>query len=192
MGARAYRYLALHKPDPGLVIEVGADRGEGSTGWLFNYAQRHGLGFYTADIDPKIVLGADRIAPGRVRNVTGTQLLERIRRPVSVAYLDGFDWIPQGEENEAWIGSQRDRYAELGFALDNTKCQKEHMREAGLIARRATESCAVICDDTWATGSGWSGKGGLAVPLLEEEGFSVLDHDKPAGESLGYVVLRRA
>jgi len=190
MGARAYRHLSLYDPAPGCLIEIGSERGEGSTAWLHDYAQRHRLRFYTADIDLDTYTIARGITSG-ARNLTGTEVLRRLRTPVSVAYMDGFDWIPDGQANEQWIGDQRARYATLGHHLDNDRCQQTHLEEARLITGKANERCAVICDDTWLGPTGWTGKGGLAVPHFVSEGFTVVDHDGCKDHSLGYVVLKR-
>lgn len=190
MGARPYRYLSLYQPEPGCLIEIGSERGEGSTRFLDAYACRHKLRFYTADIDPDTHEAAKRITRG-ARQSTGVALLRRVRTPVSVAYLDGFDWTPAGAENEAWLIDQRARYAELGYEMTNENCQREHLAEAQLIADRAADSCVVICDDTWHDRR-WTGKGGLAVPYLISQGFTVVDHaGRENDSSLGYAVLRR-
>jgi hypothetical protein len=190
VGARAYRYLSLYDPAPGVLVEIGSERGEGSTVWLSRYAKRCGLRFYTADIDPDTHRAARRITPG-ARLARGRDLLRKLRSPVSVAYLDGFDWIPQGREHVPWIADQRARYHELGYHLTNEDCQHEHLHEAKALAERAADRCAVIADDTWLDENEWTGKGGLAVPYLIGEGFEVVDHAGCQDESLGYVVMRR-
>lgn len=189
MGARAYRYLALYEPAPGCIVEVGSERGEGSTAWLVAYAHRHRLGFYTADVDPDVHRAAERLTKG-ARLCTGCELLRRVGT-VSVAYLDGFDWIPDKQHDEPWIQRQRQRYREVGYEMTNENCQREHLAEARLVARKAAGRCVVICDDTYRTGDGWSGKGGLAVPYLEDAGFRVVADEASAGESLGCAVLTR-
>lgn len=189
MGARAYRHLALYDPAPGCLIEVGSERGEGSTAWLHTYAQRHSLRFYTADIDPSVHQQARTITAG-ARLMTGAELLRRIRSPISIAYLDGFDWTPKGMEREGWILEQRCRYRELGLEMTNKNSQAEQLAEALLVTERAAASAVVICDDTWHN-ERWDGKGGLAVPHLLDHGFRVVDSADPDDHSLGYVVLRR-
>lgn len=189
MGARPYTWLDDYTPDPGCLIEIGSERGEGSTAFLADYAQQHGLRFLTADIDPASHAAAAKITTG-ARLMSGRDLLKRLRSKVSVAYMDGFDWIPEGLEREDWIQEQRDRYRQLGYELENRNSRNEHLAEAQLIARRATERCVVICDDTWRNGD-WHGKGGLAVPYLLTQGFTVAEHDGPRKDSLGYAVLIR-
>lgn len=189
MGARAYRLLALYEPAPGALVEVGSERDEGSTAYLAPYAKTHGLRFYTADIDPEVYEVARRITDG-ARLCSGRELLKRLRT-ISIAYLDGFDWIPRGHESERWITNQARRYRTLGYELTNDTCQREHLEEAHLVAQKAAKRCVVICDDTFQTSEGWSGKGGLAVPYLEIAGFRVVHCEPPEEASLGAVVMRR-
>jgi hypothetical protein len=188
MGARAYRYLCLYDPAPGCVVEVGSERGEGSTAWLAAYAKRHGLRFYSADIDSKVHRKAKRITKG-ARLCSGVEILKRVRT-VSIAYLDGFDWSPEGVEEE-WLADQRDRYEDLGYAMTNAKSQTEHLEEAKLVTRKAAARCVVICDDTFVGTVGWDGKGGQAVPHLLSHGFEVVQVEEPDTHSLGAVVLVR-
>jgi hypothetical protein len=190
MGARAYRYLSLYDPAPSsVIVEIGSERGEGSTRFLADYAARHRLMFHTADIDPDVHAVAKRLAPC-AWNTTGAEMLRTISGRIGVAYLDGFDWIPDGLETEPWIADQRARYHALGHEMTNENSRAEHLEEARLVAERAADRCAVICDDTWHNGS-WDGKGGLAVPHLIQQGFEVVDVGERAESSLGYVVLRR-
>jgi len=188
MGARAYRYLALYEPDPGCLVEVGSERGEGSTEWLDRYARAHGLRFYTADIDPETYAKARDITPG-ARLCPGRVLLKRVKS-VSIAYLDGFDWMPSKEASQTWALKQRARYRRLGVEQTNEASEREHLCEAELVAAKATKRCAVICDDTFWEGR-WQGKGAQAVPYLLNEGFEVVDDQHAEPESLGCVVMRR-
>jgi hypothetical protein len=189
MGARAYRYLSLYEPDPGCIVEIGSERGEGSTAWLTRYANRHGLGFYTADIDPGAHERAKKITANAYL-LPGVTMLAALADPISIAYMDGFDWIPDHAQHEPWIQDQRALYRQLGRDLTNEACQAEHLAEATLISERAAKRCVVICDDTWFDGQ-WTGKSGLAVPYLEEHGFAVVDCMGCAPDSLGYAVLKR-
>lgn len=189
MGARAYRYLSLYKPSPGCLIEVGSERGEGSTAWLADYSKRHGLRFYTADIDPEAHGRAREITAG-ARLTTGVELLKRVGS-VSVAYLDGYDWIPPWATVEEWVNLQRSRYRQLGIDHSNEACEAVHLEEAELVARKATDRCVVICDDTFRDDGRWRGKGALAVPYLQAEGFEIVDHQPSGQHSLGCVLLRR-
>jgi hypothetical protein len=190
MGARPYRYLNDYKPARGCLIEIGSERGEGSTAFLAEYAKKHHRPFFTTDIDPESHEAAKVITRG-ARLMSGSLFLQRFRGRISVAYMDGFDWIPEGLENEAWIHEQQARYASLGVEMTNEHCQAEHLREAVLIAKKAADRCCVILDDTWSEDGGWSGKGGLAVPHLESEGFAVVETEGPEKDSLGYAVMTR-
>jgi hypothetical protein len=189
MGARPYRYLALYDPAPGCLVEVGSENGEGSTAWLADYAKRHGLRFYTADVDATVHQRAKEITPG-ARLCPGTTLLNRVGS-VSVAYLDGFDWIPYGKEGQGWVKTMRRDYRDKGLELTRKASESEHLKEAAIVARKATSPCVVIMDDTYWD-KGWHGKGAKALPYLEIEGFRVIDHQgHETPGSLGCAVLRR-
>lgn len=191
MGAQAYRLLSLYEPDPGWLIEVGSERGEGSTAWLRDYAGRTGLGFTTCDIDPAQYAEAERIAPGHAICGRGRDVIAQ-SKPVSVAYLDGFDFIPPGYEGDVFIAEQRERYGELGLTLSNGRCHAEHLAEAKALLSRANRRCVAICDDTYqGPRGGWKGKGATAVPYLLQHGFTLIAVEEPVETSLGAAVLRR-
>jgi hypothetical protein len=122
----------------------------------------------------------------------GRELLAMLLGPFSVVYLDGFDWIPAGAEEEGWIDEARARYELLGLTLSNRACQEEHLAEAQQVVRRATARCRIILDDTWRGPRGWDGKGGLAVPFLLAEGYLILGHARPNKEkgSLGFTMMQ--
>lgn len=194
MGARAYTLFEDEdfQPSPeGIVVEIGADRGEGSTAWLQRWAHAHGLPFRSADVDPAIVNRLPAPVRRDARNVDGETMLRRLRRPVTAAYLDGFDFIPAGEGDERWIRRQRNRYARLGLTLDNQTCGRVHLEEAHLVVERAASSCRIILDDTWHDGKDWQGKGALAVPYLLISGFTLVEWGEPHESSLGYAVMQR-
>ena len=188
MGARAYRLLAEYEPDPGAVVEVGSERGEGSTAWLAAWARSHRCRFYSADIDPDTHARARQLTDG-ARLCEGATLIRRLAL-VSVAYLDGFDWTP--DDPFFQIDGYVARYRELGYELTNANAQAAMLEEAQETADRATRRCAVICDDTWQTGpAAWDGKGGRAVPYLLDHGFRQVAQAGPGGDSLGFVMVRR-
>jgi hypothetical protein len=189
VGARAYRYLALYEPSPGCLVEIGSERGEGSTAWLADYATRTGLRFYTVDIDPKVYATAKRITNG-ARLGQGRELIPRLKN-ISIAYLDGFDWVRPGDEDLLWVANQRARYFQLGHIHSNEASEAEHLAEAQLVVSKAHRRCVIICDDTHRYARGWRGKGRRAIPFLKREGFEVIDYGEMADQSLGYVVMRR-
>ncbi len=61
-GAAAYRLLEEYADDldPGNMIEIGSDRGEGSTRWLAEYAAKSERNFYTVDFSPEGFHNAQR------------------------------------------------------------------------------------------------------------------------------------
>jgi hypothetical protein len=130
------------------VVEIGADRGEGSTGVLWAFCRQRGIPFYSVDFDPAVAKQAHDRSGAHVWVMRGEDFLvnafprdQRIR----FAYLDNFDWIPrlQGAEDLDFVREQIDRYAALDVAMTNEACQLAHIsrkpssstRSAALVAR---------------------------------------------------------
>lgn len=141
--------------------------------------------------DPAQHAEAERIAGRSAVCARGRDVIAATK-PISAAYLDGFDFIPPGHENDGFITVQRDRYRELGYTLSNGRCHAEHLAEAKAVEHRANRRCIVIYDDTHqGPRGGWKGKGAKAVPYLLAHGFEVVEVEPPGKRSLGATVLRR-
>lgn len=65
-GAAAYRLLADFEDDldDGNLIEIGSDRGEGSTRWLAEFAAKHHRNFYTVDFSAEGYRNGQRACGG--------------------------------------------------------------------------------------------------------------------------------
>lgn len=182
MGAAAYRILEQFNDfqTGEIVVEVGSERGEGSTEWLAGFCASHNIMFWTIDVDPRIFEEAvtllrpyhDCIAyNGRAEDF----LTDGDAGPIRFAYLDGFDCIPVGFEKEPFVDFHRRRYRELGLSMTNRWSQASHLVQAALVDVRSASRCAILIDDTSKTQRGWHGKGALAMPYLESRGFELSD-----------------
>lgn len=106
MGARAYTLIGakdFQLRRGSTLLEIGSERGEGSTNWLFNYAQRMGLHFITVDFSRDIYERAREIVGSRAFHITGEDFLDLGSPPslVSFAYLDNVDWIWDAHQKRA-------------------------------------------------------------------------------------------
>lgn len=189
MGARAYTRLAAYADRiHGAIVEIGAERGEGSTSFLSALARQLDTTFYSVDIarDPFWM--------------TGEQFLEHAYpsygEQIGLAYLDNFDWTYEGIKGMDWYPQQVAEYAALGLELTNENSQAAHLKQAQLIAQHASPDCLILFDDTWPVfGEFWDGKGGTAVLWLLDNGFQVVEQSDPLwpGEECfdGYVLMGR-
>lgn len=181
MGARAYRILEQHSnvAQDECVVEVGSERGEGSTIWLAEHCAGHRITFYTVDIDPAIYKIAqklvDKFETCSAHLGSGEDFLAVLDKKIRFAYLDGFDCIPEGLERADFIKYHRKRYRELGLRMTNRESARSHLAQARLVDENAASCCAVLIDDTFHRKGKWIGKGSLAMPYLEKRGFALSD-----------------
>lgn len=182
MGAALYPLLADHGDVlPGeCVVEIGSERGEGSTAWLADFCHKRAINFYTVDVDPLVHETAVKTVDGyrccSAHLGPGEEFLPGLKEKIRFAYLDAFDCIPAGFEKEPFIDFYTRRYEELGLrAMTNENSARSHLALTRLVVKRAASRCAILIDDTDLTDGGWLGKGRLAAPFLSRKGFLVED-----------------
>lgn len=182
MGARAYKLIErANLKETHIVVEVGADRGEGSTPYLRSYCKERGIDFISIDIDPERT-EADVIGDGLLWLGTND-------RKIDFAYLDNYDYIYEEIQGQPWVVDQVNRYRELGLKLHNEASKKAHLNQTLLIHRWSVLGSLIVFDDTWADRAGYHGKGGYAVPWLLQHGWRV---ELAYGEKWdGFFALRR-
>jgi hypothetical protein len=169
---------ALRSAGRGYLIEVGSTReklpGQGSTVVLARLARNLGVHFITIDMDPtnteQARLDLRNFHGAQAINAKGEDFLASFRGPIVAAYLDAFD-IDHGEHSEYRIDRYR-RY--LSTEITNAACAEMHLACAQALVDRVVPGGLVVIDDTWADGDGFAGKGSAAVPVLLENGFTIV------------------
>ena len=194
MSAKAYRLMKFYQrflPPGQNFVEIGSERGGGSTKYLYDLCMELGHRFSTVDIDPQIHQRAREIAPGSAVLQDGTQFLESFDGRIGFAYLDNFDW-DWGGMGEV-LDRQVRRYRELDMELSNENSQAAHLAQAQAIESRAADTCFVLIDDTFWDDEleQWSGKGGAATPYLESKHFKILDSGRRFHRNKPFVLLGR-
>lgn len=166
------------KIDTGVWVELGVDRGEGSTPWFADKAKQHNTKFIGVDMDPDQIKRANHnlasktatvnsdgsmtVAVGDLPNhVTlvaerGEVFLDTFAREnpetkISLAYLDNFDWdYWLGQEEEAFVAGIKKNYIDkLGAEMNNINSQLTHLLQAIKLVPLMAENSVIICDDTW-------------------------------------------
>lgn len=169
----------LDKIDNGVWIELGVDRGEGSTQWFADKAKGRGVDFYGVDMDPDQIQRAKKSLASKTASVNadgsmtvtvgdvpdhihlvvnkGELFLQEFKnsnpdKKVSLAYLDNFDWdYWLGREEEAFVAGVKQNYIDkMGIEMSNINSQLTHLLQACHLMSMMTENSIVICDDTWA------------------------------------------
>ena len=163
----------------GSWVEIGVDRGEGSTKFFSNQAKTRNVKFYGVDADPgqiaraRAVLGATGQAfigtngsiqyevaemPDHVKLVhaKGEDFLEQFAQDnpgqkFSLVYLDNFDWdYWVGGQEEAFVPAQKQHYRDtMGIEMTNINSQKTHLLQAMRLMPLMTDKSIIVCDDTW-------------------------------------------
>lgn len=164
----------------GLVLEIGSERGEGSTAYLDNLAKQNGAHFVTVDIDqPRI----EEINKQGIHAVCqkGEDFIPTLSgKPVSIAYLDNYDWnwwVGRENSDKHWVQHQIDWYKDHHeIEMSNVECQQIHLLQSILLEEKTTDNSLIVFDDTWLDSyyQVYKGKGGAAVTYLLLKGYKVL------------------
>jgi hypothetical protein len=188
--------------DQGAWIEIGVDRGEGSTKFFADMAKTKSTKFYGVDADEnqitraravlsaqgKMILGNDGqfylaqgLLPDHVELVHsfGETFLENLTpQPVSMVYLDNFDWdYWVGGQEESFVPAQKQHYRDyMGTEMTNINSQKAHLAQAMLLMPMMSDNSIIVCDDTWyhPNEGVFIGKCSAVIPYLMLNGFELL------------------
>jgi hypothetical protein len=188
--------------DLGAWIEIGVDRGEGSTKFFADLAKTKATKFYGVDADEtqitkartvlsaqgQAILGADGqfyLAQGdlpdhiELTHAFGEKFLEDLTpQPISLVYLDNFDWdYWVGGQEEAFVPAVKQHYRDyMGTEMTNINSQKAHLAQAMLLMPMMADNSIIVCDDTWYHPSEgvFIGKCSAVIPYLMLNGFELL------------------
>lgn len=160
------------------LIEIGTTREriatQGSTAKLAIFTGLTGMRFVTVDMDPINTKRANAIicflnpAATAVAQRGETYLAEHLQ-PQDIVYLDAFDF-----DHSKHSELRRSRYKDiLQTDITDAACWKMHLDCAVAIAGKLAPGGLVVIDDTWIEDGRYVGKGKLAVPYLEQNGFAV-------------------
>ena len=160
----------------GSVVEIGSDRGGGSTRALSELCENFGLKFYSVDFEEGAFLRAQEIIGDGAYQMTGEFFLSDVfpkEERICLAYLDNFDLVWPAIEEKPRVLRIAKLYQEYGFEMTNTESKRVHLLQCIEIEKLAAGKCIVVLDDTWFRRTGFDGKGGLAAPHLVKMGFNL-------------------
>jgi len=185
MGAQAYTLFDDYDLK-GSVVEIGTERGEGSTRYLVEVCQRRGNKFYTVDFD----LDAPSFPVNQYR-MTGEDFFELFfpdDEKICFAYLDGFDWVWSAEGILDWQRDQIAHYATYGITMNNENSQLSHLSLTQSVVESAADKCVILFDDTYLKGPDYEnlsfdGKGGMACDWLITQGWEQIHLSQPVAKA---------
>ena len=184
MGAKQFTIIESLEPTGDCVIEIGSERGDGSTEYFYNYCKKNKLDFYTIDFNPTIIENVKNHGWGIPYCMMGEEFMmytfPKLNKKIWFAYLDNYDWTWEGSDEWDWVKAQKQEYLDLGIRLKNEECRRVHLEQAIEINKYLVPGGYILIDDTWETETGYEGKGGTVVPYLLNNGYVLVpveDHN---------------
>jgi hypothetical protein len=169
-------------------VEIGSERGEGSTLALAGQAERWGTHLYSVDIDSHAY---DRLTHSALTCYveSGSSWVKNtwptIAKKISLLHLDNFDWIWNNSARPHWIAEQIQTYKQkFGIEMNNQNCQLEHFKQALALTPWLSDNCIIALDDTFVLDGVWTGKCGPAVVYFYTQGFRCVHRTLTGGTVL--------
>jgi hypothetical protein len=179
MGSMPYKKLEqidLTCNRDNIVVEIGSENGEGSSAWLYEWAKKQDIEFYSVDVEHRLRERTHPYINWIVSELGSTwcrDMLPGLNKTIKVLYLDNFDWAWDSNNVDPHIQNQIEKYATRGVVMNNQNCQAEHRLQLEYCLPYLDKQSVVIMDDTFYNNSTWDGKCATAVPLLLENGFTL-------------------
>lgn len=164
-----------------IVLEIGSERGEGSSVWLHNWAKHRGMEFYSVDIDETAkhtVNNPDiNFQVAESGSMWCKDVLPTLNKKIKVLYLDNFDWIHNEWKDNLppFLQNLINKYASRGVIMNNENSQNEHFLQIQYCLPYLDEESIVIVDDTYYDfpSDTWDGKCAKVMPFLAEHGYVI-------------------
>jgi len=171
--------------DPGSVfVEIGSDRGEGSTHELDRLAGEHSVRLITVDILPNAKQHLQSALPNTDFVVaSGSEWAQQYQgAPIACVYLDNFDYIwDNNKTGHIPTQQQMAEYAGRGKTMTNQNSQIEHMAQMLGLYPHLAPGAVVMVDDTYQVNDCWIGKCGPVVVFLQAQGWSIVERTLDCG-----------
>ena len=172
------RFKNLSITDKNIILEIGSERGEGSSLFFYNLAKDHNIDFYSIDVVPDAKNNCDYInfIVAKSGHEWCMDVLPTLNKKIKILYLDNFDWIYPSIAHFEWLNDQIKSYADRGIIMNNDNSQEEHRLQSIFCIPYMDEESIVFFDDTWvddSLDSGYDGKCGKAIQLFINAGFII-------------------
>jgi hypothetical protein len=173
------------------LLEIGSDRGDGSTAVLSDIAVANQKILHSVDLSAEVINGNSEKYHGKpinFYNIKGEDFLDKYTDlKFSIVLLDNFDWNWWGDNPPNFLKDQRDAYkSKFHLDMTNTNSQIAHLMQAIKLTNMLAEQCVIACDDTFLNSNQtYDGKCGAAVPYLLTLGFT------PYIKDVGVILVRK-
>lgn len=164
-------------------VEIGVERGEGSTRWFAGKCEKlTAVDALQSQVDncKKLLDEAGHTNVTVIKSFGEDWASEYTGDPIDLLYLDNFDWNYWLDRPvEAFVAGVQETYrTEFGTEMTNINSQYTHLHQMIELLDHMAEKSIVICDDTWfepATGI-FVGKCSAVIPFLLLHGYTLVDY----------------
>ena len=161
------------------LLEIGSDRGDGSTAVLSDIASTNQQILHSVDMSAEVIHENSRKYQSKsvnFYNIKGEDFLDKhTNLKFSIVLLDNFDWNWWiGSDPPNFLKSQQDAYTyKFQLEMTNINSQIAHLIQAIKLTNMLAKQCVIVCDDTFLNrNQTYDGKSGAAVPYLLTLGFT--------------------
>jgi hypothetical protein len=172
-----------------VFVEIGSDRGEGSTKYFSTLAKKFHQTLITVDVDKDVSFRLIPQIPTDIYNniqfVTESgsswakDTFPTYNKKITCLYLDNFDynWDVQNSGPTYMIEiikEQQREYLSRGIIMNNLNCQAEHLLQMISLISYMEDTSIIVCDDTYRFNDGcFLGKCGAVIPFLITQGYII-------------------
>jgi hypothetical protein len=161
------------------VIEIGSERGTGSTYKLAKLCKKMNWHFITVDADDKTASLAREIVHKvnlsfEAHHELGEVFLNNYSgKNIGICYLDAFDIVTDWPHKPDAVAAYKKRNVEI----TNQAAYKMHYDAAYNVHQKIVSGGFISFDDVWLDKTNtWQGKGKTAIPFLLDHGFIILKY----------------
>jgi hypothetical protein len=162
-----------------IILEIGSERGEGSTEFFNSYAVSFKIPFYTVDVSDEAKTKLSHLKNTNFIIENGSswtkQILPTLNKKIKILYLDNYDWNHQPAYADE-TGLEKKYNEQFNLKWTNLNCVAEHLDQMINCYDYMAEKSVIICDDTpYQPHSGiYSGKSSAVVPFLISRNYRIV------------------
>lgn len=160
-------------------VEIGSERGTGSSHRLAKLCKKNGWKFVTVDPDEGVSAGAKEIVKKidaefeAIKELGEVYLQNHSGKDIGVCYLDAFDIVTDWPHKQSSVETYKKRNVEI----TNEAAYKMHYDASVNVCTKIVHGGFVCFDDVWLDKSNvWQGKGKTAIPFLLSNGYKIVSY----------------